>query len=917
MSCFSRNRYVYPALLAVVSLQGVLPLRDQWRAGCDALGAGESQRALALFREFDHWYAAEPAVAEPDFQESRIRLWALAALEAGSLEEAAGLLERWLSENPDQQRFRAFLRFQLAELHRALGRPDRVEIHRQQFLDDHPELPECILIHWSRADEALAHKDTKAARSHMAAVLHHPGLPPSGRSLAGAAMAAIELAEGNQMAALEHLAAPDADKADPVLEFWRGLMAPSLVQQLLAAGLPEPARTAAGWFDKPDNLRDGLRAFRKSLPAGGTGSGIRQSIWNGRWSAQLHQLEAALQQVSENLDDIDPLYALRLRALLQTKASRDAAILGRALVESPHLIGPVLRAEAYKGVIEACLQLSEWSKADAYARDFLDTYPDDPALPDILFMNARTAAARKDWPAALDQVSLLIGRYTSHPAVLSWKILQATWLLAAGHPAEALQVLQACTDGTPPAWQPFLQFQMGRCREALGELDAAGHLYRSVAGLDEAPSSLRESAHTALLKLHLRRLDADAFTEDLAAYRTSWPDGMNRLLVENLAGSFHRQTGNIERAVDTFKRVAEESHPAAAFARSQLSAMYRESDDMAALRLHALDWVSAALSDGSSMPPEPFLDLQLYRRSTNRQALPDATVGLLLDAIEAGNPRLPANAILDLLRLDWETIRIAASADEPGIREWVESQANAFHAEGNWPAYSVYQLYAARLYEEAGRRDSADARRIQVLQSVEPAVLGESALFTVAGTAQAYDFPEQRELLERFLIRFPHSRERPGALFLLADVLRSDGDVHRANSLLQEIRSAWPDSGIHKDACLRLAVWQIEDGAHEAALDVLATLLEAPRLPPEMTARALLLRARADFHTARAERAALDVFRILALYPDFHDITDSAVGLLLEHLRSLDDPQQRAALAERLLATAPADVLARFQFTDA
>jgi tetratricopeptide (TPR) repeat protein len=533
-------------LCDAVSLHGVLPLRDQWRAGCEALGAGEPQRALALFREFDHWYGAEPAVAEPDFQESRIRLWALAALEAGSLEEAVSLLERWLEENPDQERFRAFLRFQLAELHRALGRPDLAERHRQHFLDDHPELPECILIHWSRADEALARKDIRAARDFMEAVLHHPGLPPSGRALAGTAMAALELAEGNQLAALEQLNIPAEGKSGEVLDFWRALMAPSMVQQLLAEDMPESALSVTGWFDNPHNLQGRLQAFRGSIPSSRR-HGIRQAIWNSRWSAQLNQLEAALEQVSASMTDTDALYALRLRALLRTEASRDAAILGRALVESPRHIGPALRAEAYKGAIEACLQLKAWKEAEAYAAAFLETYPDDPALPDILFMNARTAAARKDWPAALDQVELLISSYADHPSLRSWKLLRATWLLAAGRPADALEGLQAIRETTPAAWRPFLEFQMARCREALKELDTAERLYRSVADLQETAASLRETASTALLKLHLRQLNSKAFMKDLASYRKRWPDGMNRLLVENLAGSFQRQTGNTGR----------------------------------------------------------------------------------------------------------------------------------------------------------------------------------------------------------------------------------------------------------------------------------------------------------------------------------------------------------------------------------
>lgn len=913
MSRFLQNAYLYPILLAMASVNGILPLRDQWRAGCEALAAGEPRRALTLFREFDHWYAGEAAVAEAAFSESRIRLWALAALESGSLEEAATLLERWLAENPDQQRFRAFLRYQLAELHTALGNPEAAEAHRQQFIQEHPELPECILIHWSRADEALARKDTEAARAHMEAVLRHPRLPTSGHSLAGAAMAAISMAEGNQTDALEQLSRDAAHEEDPILDLWRSLMAPSLVQQLLGAEEAEAARTAAGWFDKPVNLRERLTAFRQTHVASPSRPNVRQALWNRRWGGQLNHLQAALEQVTASMADTGTLYALRLRAFLKTQAFRDAAILGRALVESPGALGPDLRAQAYRETIEAFLQLKEWEAAEAYTRRFLEAHPEDPALPDILFMNARTAAARKDFPAALDQVALLIAQYPGHPACLSWKVLQATWLLAAGQPQEALEVFKACSTGIPPAWEAFIHFQTGRCREALKELDAAAERYRAVAGRGDAAASLREAAHTALLKLHFRRNNAGAFLQSLNSYRERWPAGMNQLIVENLAGSYHRRSGEHEKAIRIFKKVAEHSHPAAGFARSQLSSLYRESNDMPALRRHALRWIARVLGDGSTLPADPFLDLRHFREQTDAPALPPETLRTLLEAVETGDQRLSTAAFFDLLNDDWDACRGLVAPEAASMQGWIEARAAAHHATENKAAFAVYQLHAARMIEAQGRTDSADARRIQVIQSVPPRILGEVSLFTVARTAHAYDFPEKTNLLESFLIRFPDSGLRPEALFLLAGIHRTEGKTAEAVGFLKRILADWPDAGIHDEACLQLAAWHLDDGNPEAALAVLDTLLAAPRLLPVKTATALLYRARADFQTDRPDRGVLNVFRILSLYPDFHDTVNSALGLLLGHMQNLEDHSRREDLLKRLRTTAPEDVLSRFQ----
>ena len=138
--------------LASQPADGILPLRDQWKAAVSALQKNEPVKAATLFREFNHWYGNEPEVTEATFRERWHRLWGLAALQSGELDEGIRLLASWLEENPEQSRFRAFIRFQIGLACRSSNRPDEAVQHWSVFVAQYPELPECALVHWMWAE---------------------------------------------------------------------------------------------------------------------------------------------------------------------------------------------------------------------------------------------------------------------------------------------------------------------------------------------------------------------------------------------------------------------------------------------------------------------------------------------------------------------------------------------------------------------------------------------------------------------------------------------------------------------------------------------------------------------------------------------------------------------------------------------
>jgi tetratricopeptide (TPR) repeat protein len=674
-------------------------------------------------------------------------------------------------------------------------------------------------------------------------------------------------------------------------------MAPSLVQSYLESGQGDNALAACQWLNSADGLRTALHAvqvtFQGNERKAHGGYSVRQLLWNKHWENQLHRLGSSLDHAGERLDDA-LLYTLKLEALLEGDEALKGSYLARAIIESGSMFGPQLRARAYASAIRAHHQLKNWEEARVLADAFIGQYPDDPAIPDILMLNARTAAGQKQYGPALQQIQQLLDNWPKHTSRRSWLLLKGQWLLDSGNGQQALQIFTSLEVEAIASWIPFLQFHKGRCLNSLRQVEDAIATFTSVSKHPQATPVLVELSMTELLKVYLKQLDTTNFLETLAAYRRDYPQGWNHPVVENLAGSFHAAIGEVEKAARRYLEVAALDHPAASYAHGQLSQLYRKFRDMDNLRSHALAWIRQAGKGSGPLPEIPFLDCQMYQDATGKAALGQADLQSLLEAIDAGSAQVPASAALKVLASLWDTYHQRLPDAPPEILSWCETRGKSHFQENRIAGFAAYQLFAADLLEAEGRVDSADARRIRILQAGNTESLPEASLLVVSRTADRYDFPEARFLLESYLETYPDSRARPEVLYLLALRLSKTDDPEKAFGFLREIHSEWPDSSVQVPAGLTLAKWLVRDGHFTEAHRVAGSLLEVASLKPGDAAAALLLRARADFHMQQFDRAALSCARILNLYPDFHDIADTARNLLHEHEDNITHPEQKA-----------------------
>lgn len=857
--------------LASQPADGILPLRDQWKAAVSALQKNEPVKAATLFREFNHWYGNEPEVTEATFRERWHRLWGLAALQSGELDEGIRLLASWLEENPEQSRFRAFIRFQIGLACRSSNRPDEAVQHWSVFVAQYPELPECALVHWMWAELELSRSNLANAKAHMSTVLSEERLPESGKSLARAAMALIDLSSGDHESALEQLSICNQGT---VSQIWRSVLAPSLANQFQTSGNPEGAFQASKWFSSPTHLRKMLGEFpglsRKSSP--------RQAIWQNHWRNQLGYLRSNLENVLDSGFELKHLYEMRLQTLLDSDRAADAGLLSRALLESQSGLAQTLRSTAYATAIRACQVREQWNEANTLADAFLEAFPNDPALPDILFLQAKTAAGRKDFITAVQQMEKLIFRFPEHASILKWRIAAAGWRLESGQAESALDEFTELESVCRESWLPYLRFQTARSWKALSQIEKAKSAFCDVTGMKASPA-LMEQAWVGLLKIHLSSMEMPDFRKAIQDYRKNHADGLYSGMVNLLDASFYELAGDLDRATGIYQQVSTGEDSTADHALNQLSRIHAAREDYLALREHALKWIQTRVDHGLSLPVRGLSDCVLYQSVVGKAVLPDPLFRTLSEGLDSSRFKSGGDIILKLMMDRWEDYMGWLGAHS-GFEVWLKGKIDQHHASGQWNTLSVYKLFLANLLEMDGRHDSADTHRIALLSHVNASELPESSLFELAVTADEYDFPEAIPMLETFLGNNSESARYPLVLMRLAQRARKGDERRQSLALMEEIISDWSDNAAFISSAVQLVKWYHEDGLLEKSESLSNQLLELGGMPPRETAAILLIRAKVDLAQGRRQRCLLSCKRIQTLYSSFHDIMDETQNLL-------------------------------------
>lgn len=849
-------------LLNNLTLHGILPMRDQWRAASVALANGRAAEAAAAFEAFSTWYGEEPAAREPGFRESLLRLWAIAAIGSGQHAKALDLIGTWMEGRTTGDPFHGFFLFQQVRLHLALGQLQEVDASAARFLQEYPDLPERCLVRWYLARGAMLRQNTALARHHWQALLQDASLPDPGRELAQGAMALLELHEGQPLKAFEALSGTEKGT---LLDAWRSFLAPAIAAQLLEGEHPSPALEATAWLDPTGpapTLEDGSRG---QLPTASTHP-VRKAIWQSHWAHESGQLEALLKTAEPQLLRD---YGLRLRALREAGRLKAARQLAEALIASRRILPAGLLAVAYREGIEALFAEEAWKTAQIWIDAFMETSPEDPALPAMHLMAARALAGQQDWRGALMGVEQLLGDWPAHPSAPNWAFLRAVWLLSDQQPARALEQLEALAASAPAAWKPLIDLQRAKGLNAIGQSETAIATLDGLTGNTGVPQAIRESAALEMLKL-LLHTEGEAFGVALLHYRTHFQDGQLAPMVEMLAGTYHLAHGQWEEARIIWQKVAALPVREAGYARQQLLTLLPQHHLWEALKREGTHWLRIDWHRAPQVSFEGLEAVRLYQEKTSDPALPG---GLLLDLFEglrSGQRGIPPLLFFDLLAGAWPAYAETMGAPQVPFSTWIEHLASPLNADPRIRA--IARLHRAEHLDREGRTDSADALRIAVLQDEtgQPAEPGPA--FVLARTAHRYDFPDAAARLSTFIVRFKSHRRYPDSLFLLAARHMREARPETAIPLLESICTDWPDHGLASDSALRLADLHLQANDPAKAHARLEGLLKDPRPDPLIVAQALERRIQADLMLDNLEKALLTGLRLLSIYPGYAEI---------------------------------------------
>lgn len=867
------------------ALNAVLPMREQWQAGLRALRSGNAGAACALFEEFAHWYGDETALRDPAFRESYLRHRALAAAAANDYRAARGFIDTWLGEFPAYPKYRAFLRFNAAELSMALGEPATALQHWRQFLADHPDLPEANLVRWRMAEFAIADNDNASAREQFAQILASPTLSGTGRLLASYALAYLALSEDRIEETMAIIATQAAESGLQIARLWRAVMAPSLLDRLLREERFAQAIQVNDWLEPTSAQLANLASLRASLrshqQAARQAGDLRRTTWNAHWQGQLDRLGQAANQPLDDAAEWTLLFTLRLETLLRTGHEAWAHILADALIDPRAGVPQAVRGVAYPAGIRALISMRRFTEADNWAQEFLKAFPDDPALPEILFLQARLAAETGKPDMAIRRCREVVATYPQHRACLAWQLQLATWLLQAGMAADALQMYQEIATKAPVAWTPFLNIQMALCCKARQDFAEAQRLLAAASSHPQATADLREQASVQLLMLLLETADLAGFSAHHRQYQQNFPYGRQRGVATHLFAIFSERTGDLAAALASYQQLASDQHAELALlARGHISRILTAERRWTELQDHSLRWIARGPQLQEPVPEQPFVDLQAVARSAPSVPVDTETLSRWHSALLAGEAWLPAGAFLDWLESVWPDASASLNGASLSFDAWLRALAQHSMAQGQLSAYANLELHLSVHLRRNNRIDAADTACLRLLQAVDPGQLSEQPRIQASLVALKYDFPGAADWLEECLLLYPDSDLRPVALHAIAHHAAARYDWDSAIARLAEIRLRWADSPLWQSSLLTEAGWLLQRQQTAAALAVLDELLDGPALPPQLAAAALLERGRACLALGDEHRARTTLQRLLILYPHFEHIGASARSLL-------------------------------------
>jgi TolA-binding protein len=590
-------------------------------------------------------------------------------------------------------------------------------------------------------------------------------------------------------------------------------------------------------------------------------------------------------------------------------------------------------AELYLGL--ALVNLEEYREARQVLREYVERYPQSKNRPDALYRVAESSYLLDDLRAAEPEFRTFLEAYPEHE-LLEWALpYYGDVLLRVNKPEEAVAVFKKSLELYPEAkLAEDARFSLARAYETLKQNEAAIEVYLQLA-------ANRAGARAAQSQLNLGALyfEAKRFAEAAQAYsqlEARFPESPLVALARLNAGYSYYQSGDYQRAADSFRLAAEDSTQATT-ANYWQALSYKVLGDFA----RAVEILKSALQSDPNSPLAINLEFQqaacelrlghadaarrFFLAVVDRQPQGEMAADSLHFAAEAAllSQQLDeAQALLDRFAKDFprsplalpnRLLRgrlLAARGGEANLTAAI-AEFEAVLKESRIPhTQSLARFYQARTLHKTDEH----ARALKVLEPLLVELRKDSgaktpewsSVLVLAGESQLalkeYDAAVASTTL--YLDRQPAGAEADQALATRALAALRTGDLGRVQSDLKLLSERFAESAIYPATLHQIAEQAYEAGQWALAAEAFAALLDAP--DTSRHAAALSGRAWALYKLQQYEAAAELFARVVSEYSHQRQLAAEAAyqrGRSLQELKQLADAA--VAYEQALQAFAP------------
>lgn len=876
------------AAMGVHGAWGILPMDLQWEACERAFVEGRTAECLRLMEEFERWFGEEPAAQDRAFQQGLLRMRAFLAMGTGDFGKAAHELDQLFGRYPAAQPMGAFLRYLQGLTHAYSGNHSGAIEAWSTFRKENPHLPETALVglHLAQALEHLE-QSTEAEAVLKSIAEESPGQTPEIiRNLAIFRLGFHAERSGEPEKALDYFGRIRSSGTFSIAEWLRSMAAPPLMVQIPPnSGAEETLLEICSWMQPVEDTSQGINDLKNRLVRTSANDRLldRNTHWRLPLQQQLKTMEAALEGQAKRESAIHG-------HLLAIARHHDLHWLVRALtmgiLSAPDEFETSFTVNAVIARLEALIGLRQLEEAGQLAFQFQEEHPHHPEIPRIQFQLARIAEEEKNWSRAIQILQRLVESVPGHKERLRWQYHLARDFLKSHQPEEALRQLDEMSPVAPEAWQAFLCFLRGKAHAAAQRPHEAEAEWSRLDSIPRTPNSLRSTAVIARLRQALQYGDLTLCEKLFTENTTASIDPSQRPAFLNLQGDWESRRKNIQSAIQSFRAAFEtaEGLPAE-YAAKRIDAILSEDPMKIQQRARfAKTWIEKSIEEAQppseaavrawiqtnaiSEDPDPTFLLTLLDRFLTNLNFPAAY--LIFDYIES--------SVAPGRRPEWFPGKIESLQLASYPQEWITDPLNG-------PTLSRLFHHAADKLRGTDRPQSANTRLMEIMDTVPLERTDPAALLSTGIAAREFQIPGAIRRLERLYGEFPQHPAVPAALLKLAQI-HAEENEELPNVHLDALLADWPDQPeASKGRLLRAASFLRQNDA-QSCQEEMDRLLQRPGLPPDIIAKALLLRAKAQWKSGREMESIANCQRILTLYPNFPSTKNAAAELAREILKA-------------------------------